>query len=281
MGRFEMRQKRRQLNTAELTDMRKHATELLLKLEDVEIRKKAVVAEFTQEMRPLKTDLHKATQILRTGIDEDSAWCNVVVDPVTRTVKFFRTARKKDPDTNMMIEEEVLFDEVSFDDVDEHQLTIWQTDEDVDSDSGPANLSLGDEELFAKIAETFDNTEMEDFTAEDLVDWLYHMRVASSELLALWSVGSNTPLSTLYQTFTAYGLAAVLKKIAHWGNTLEDRLEHFLHFLDAPGCASPVSTYSLLRQFLCSTVQGDYNSIIFDDGIVIDQKSSTTTFEDL
>lgn len=88
--------------------------------------------KYANLLKPHKTTVKELITMITTGVESGSAYCNVVVDPVTQTVKFFETKRVFNEDTQRYENVETLFDEKTFEEVGEKQLTIWQEESERD-----------------------------------------------------------------------------------------------------------------------------------------------------
>jgi hypothetical protein len=95
-------------------------------LQEVEGKKKELKAEIAQLEKPHKEVVRKSLEMLRTGFDEGTAWCRVEIDAVTRTIRFVKETSRWNADTQRDEVHDEVFDTLSFDDVDEPQLTLWQ-----------------------------------------------------------------------------------------------------------------------------------------------------------
>lgn len=89
--------------------------------------------KYANLLKPHKTTVKELMAMITTGVESGSAYCNVVVDPVTQTVKFFETKRVFNEDTQRHENVETLFDEKTFEEVGEKQLSIWQQESESDS----------------------------------------------------------------------------------------------------------------------------------------------------
>lgn len=125
--------KRRELTGEELDLARKELVEGLMKIDEIEAEKAEAVAEFKTRMSPWKKQTTKLMRMVRTGIEEGSEYCRVVVDTVTQTVKFIYEKKIWDDETQTDRIEDVLFDELTFEQVGEKQLSMWQEDNAQDS----------------------------------------------------------------------------------------------------------------------------------------------------
>jgi hypothetical protein len=231
MAVYKYHTKRRQLTANDLTDLRKHAADLLIKIQEIEGAKAAAMREFDRELKPRRKDLSSTTMQLRTGIEEGSAHCRVVINPVTSTVKFFTSESRIDPDTNVAYEHEELFDELTFEQVGEAQLSVWQQDSEDDVDPGVRN----DAEFFDRIKSEWPDDIPANLTLIDIRQWLISAQAANEQQKAAWAIGSTCPLQELYSLLCSNGLAEVLKEVFLFG---EDDLEPsalFERFLDTCG----------------------------------------------
>lgn len=120
--------KRRELTGEELDFARKELVEGLMKIDEIEAEKAEAVAEFKTRMSPWKKQTTKLMRTVRTGIEEGSEYCRVVVDTVTQTVKFIYEKKIWDDETQTDCIEDILFDELTFEQVGEKQLSMWQED---------------------------------------------------------------------------------------------------------------------------------------------------------
>lgn len=125
--------KRRQLTADELDLARKELVEGLMKIDEIEAEKSDALAGFKARMAPHKKEVTKLMRTVRTGIDEGNEYCRVVVDTVTQTVKFFIEKTVWDDETQMNRTEDILFDELTFEEVGEAQISMWQNETEADS----------------------------------------------------------------------------------------------------------------------------------------------------
>lgn len=193
--------KRRQLTPEELTLARRELVEALIEEDKIAVEKALADKEFKRRMSPFQKTAKELMTKVRSGVDEGTAHCRVVVDTVTRTVKFFVEKKTWDNDTQTQYVEATLFDEQSFDEVGERQLTLWQDataadaiDEAIDRFYDNEVFSVIDDALQAVYA----NTDSDPFT-EDLLKCL--MSPWPSDAAALWMKHAESPSTNINLAF--------------------------------------------------------------------------------
>jgi hypothetical protein len=185
-----LHEKRRQLTAEELEVARREIVDGMAKVQDIQAEKKAADKEFSERLKPIKSEVDKLMAQVRTGLDIGRQWCDVVIDPVTRTVKFIHERRFKNPDTMMWETENVVFDEKTFEEVGEKQLTLWseeQQDEKVDD----ALQNIPDEE-WDRLNEVLAGSE---YRVEEVVRLL--SKPWSAEAAECWLACTGEPSTTI------------------------------------------------------------------------------------
>jgi len=216
---FEQHTKQRQLTSNELTEAKSSVVENLQEIERIEAAFNIVRADFKKELKPHKNLIKELIKKITTGLDVDSAYCKVVVDPITQTVKFFKVKRNKDEDDGMQLEDEVLFDELPFAEVGETQLSMWQqeaaasADDPVHGDIPEPGSTLDERELklFNNCILLFNTINGTRLQPDDVVKKF--VAPLDGHTASMYIMQTRTPYSAVNVAASTQGLHAAISEV--------------------------------------------------------------------
>ncbi|MBS1562548.1 MAG: hypothetical protein JSS89_13155 [Bacteroidetes bacterium] len=152
--------KKRILTEAEMRVRKDSIVEHMQKINEIRALKKIEDKKFANQLKPHQTLVDEMMEQISTGVDEGKAQCEVQVDAVTQTVRFIKVDRKWNEELNDYEYSRELFDEKTFEEVGEKQLSMWQdmeVDDSVDS-------------LWSVLAEN-ERDALSDLDADETIDW--------------------------------------------------------------------------------------------------------------
>jgi len=210
--------KKRILTEDELRIRKDSYVEHMQKLNEIDALKKIEVKKFANLMKPHQNLVKDLMDQITTGVDEGSAQCEVQVDTVTQTVRFIKVERKYNEETLQNDEVRTLFDEKTFDEVGEKQLSMWQ-DMEVDDSVDRLEDLLTEEEIdgIELISDRHMDYEVE---IDETLDGL--LTPMSRRAASIFLAATGSPDSVFIQTIKNVGLRNALEMIKKCADSLEE-----------------------------------------------------------
>lgn len=196
--------KHRPLTPEEIVQAKDGVVEHMQVVDKLEAELAAEKKKYAERIKPHKVIVKDLMQKITTGHDSGSAWCRVVVDPVTQTVKFFTEKRVFNEDTQRHEYVDTLFDEKTFEEVGESQLTIWQQES--EDDAIEDAIERVAQEEWNSLASILEASDFADLYVDDVCRVL--AKPFSAEAAEAFLVYAGTPSSKVNVTFSTQGLQA-------------------------------------------------------------------------
>ena len=202
--------KHRPLTPEEITQAKDGVVEHMQIVDTLEAELAAEKKEYAKKIRPHKAVIKDLMQKITTGHESGSAWCRVVVDPVTQTVKFFTYKSVFNEETLRDENVETLFDEKTFEEVGEKQLAMWQEDSDIDAIEDAIDRVDSDE--WDSLAELLKAADFRNYHVQLLCDVM--ARPFNTKSAFLYKEYTGEPSSKVNVIFSAQGLLAAANELA-------------------------------------------------------------------
>lgn len=214
--------KHRPLTPEEITQAKDGVVEHMQIVDTLEAELAAEKKEYAKKIRPHKAVIKDLMQKITTGHESGSAWCRVVVDPVTQTVKFFTYKSVFNEETLRDENVETLFDEKTFEEVGEKQLAMWQeeTEGDVIADA----IERVDQDEFDSFEKALEDRDITSYSAYEVCEVL--ARPFPTVAADLFLKYTGDPSTKVNVAFSTQGLRAAASELIEITTECDDSMSY-------------------------------------------------------